>query len=177
VNSVTDKKIIIIAGPNGAGKTTFATEFLPNEAGCPIFINADLIAAGLAPFGPERAAFKAGRLMLNEIHDYALNSDNFAFETTLSGRAYARAIPEWQKLGFCVKLFFLRLQSPELAIFRVRQRVKAGGHNIPEPVIRRRFKMGLNNLEMLYKPLVDEWAVYDNSGEVPELLEESVKYE
>ncbi len=175
MNSVTDKKIIIIAGPNGAGKTTFATEFLPNEAGCPIFINADLIAAGLAPFEPERAAFKAGRLMLNEIHDYALNGDNFAFETTLSGRAYARAIPDWQKMGFCVKLFFLRLQSPELAIFRVRQRVKAGGHNIPEPVIRRRFNMGLNNLEMLYKPLVDEWAVYDNSGEVPELLEESGK--
>ena len=113
--------------------------------------------------------------MLNEIHDYALNGDNFAFETTLSGRAYARAIPEWQKLGFCVKLFFLSLQSPELAISRVRQRVKAGGHNIPEPVICRRFKMGLSNLDMLYKPLVDEWAVYDNSGEVPELLEESVK--
>lgn len=175
MNFVTDKKIIIVAGPNGAGKTTFSTEFLPNEAGCPIFINADLIAAGLAPFEPERAAFKAGRLMLNEINNYALNGDNFAFETTLSGRAYARAIPEWQKLGFCVKLFFLRLQSPELAISRVRQRVKAGGHNIPEPVIRRRFKMGLSNLDMLYKPLVDEWAVYDNSGEVPELLEESIK--
>lgn len=154
MNSVRDKKIIIIAGPNGAGKTTFATEFLPNEAGCPIFINADLIAAGLAPFEPERAAFKAGRLMLNEINDYALKGDNFAFETTLSGLTYARAIPEWQKLGFCVKLFFLRLQSPELAISRVRQRVKAGGHNIPEPVIRRRFKMGLSNLDMLYKPLV-----------------------
>ncbi len=175
MNFVTDKKIIIVAGPNGAGKTTFSTEFLPNEAGCPTFINADLIAAGLAPFEPERAAFKAGRLMLDEINNYALKGDNFAFETTLSGRAYARAIPEWQKLGFCVKLFFLRLQSPELAISRVRQRVKAGGHNIPEPVIRRRFKMGLSNLDMLYKPLVDEWAVYDNSGEVPELLEESVK--
>lgn len=140
MSSATDKKIIIVAGPNGAEKTTFATEFLPNEAGCPIFINADLIAAGLAPFEPERVAFKAGRLMLNEINGYALNGDNFAFETTLSGRAYARAIPEWQKLGFCVKLFFLRLQSPELAISRVRQRVKAGGHNNPEPVIRRRFK-------------------------------------
>ena len=175
MNFITDKKIIIVAGPNGAGKTTFSIEFLPNEAGCPIFINADLIAAGLAPFEPERAAFKAGRLMLNEINNYALKGDNFAFETTLSGRAYARAIPEWQKLGYCVKLFFLRLQSPELAISRVRQRVKAGGHNIPEPVIRRRFKMGLSNLDMLYKPLVDEWAVYDNSGEVPELLEENVK--
>jgi len=80
--------------------------FLPNEAGSPVFINADLIAAGLAPFQPERAAFKAGRLILNEIHGYVLNGDNFAFETTLSGRVYARAIPEWQELGFCVKLFF-----------------------------------------------------------------------
>ncbi len=169
------KKIIIIAGPNGSGKTTFAGEFLPNEAACPVFINADLIAAGLAPFEPERAAFKAGRLMLSEIHFHARRGDNFSFETTLSGRAYARVIPGWQAIGYRVKLFFLRLDSPELAIARVCQRVKAGGHNIPEKVIRRRFKAGLNNLETLYKPLVDEWAVYNNSGVIPELLEESMK--
>jgi len=170
-----EKKIIIIAGPNGAGKTTFAGEFLPNEAACPVFINADLIAAGFAPFEPKRAAFKAGRLMLLEIREYAQKGENFAFETTLSARFYARMIPDWQKKGYSIKLFFLRLKSPKLAIARVRQRVMAGGHDIPEPVIRRRFKSGLHNLETLYKSLVDEWAVYDNSGPIPELIEENKK--
>lgn len=175
MNPVGDKKIIIIAGPNGAGKTTFAGEFLPNEAACPVFVNADLIAAGLSPFQPERAAFKAGRLMLAEIRDHAARGDSFAFETTLSGRAYARLVPAWQQAGFRVKLFFLRLDSPELAVARVRQRVKAGGHHIPTPVIHRRFSAGLQNLEQLYKPLVDEWAVYDNSGVTPQLLEEATR--
>ncbi len=170
-----DKKIIIIAGPNGAGKTTFAGEFLPNEADCPNFVNADLIAAGLAPFAPDTAAFKAGRLMLAEIHDYVRLAESFAFETTLSGCSYARLIPRWQASGYRVKLFFLKLASPELAIARVRQRVKAGGHNVPEPVIRRRFAAGLCNFDSRYKPIVDEWALYENSGPAPILIEEGVK--
>lgn len=170
-----EKKIIIIAGPNGAGKTTFAGEFLPKEAACPTFVNADLIAAGLAPFEPERAAFRAGRLMLEEIYNHVRKGENFAFETTLSGRGYAGLIPGWQADGYIVKLFFLRLASPELAIARVRQRVREGGHNIPEPVIRRRFKAGLRNFDTLYKPLVDEWALYDNSGGESVLTEEGVK--
>lgn len=170
-----EKKIIIIAGPNGAGKTTFAGEFLPKEAHCPAFVNADLIAAGLAPFEPERAAFRAGRLMLEEIHNLVRRGESFAFETTLSGRGYARLIPGWREQGYIVKLFFLRLASPELAVARVRQRVREGGHNIPEPVIRRRFAGGLRNFEALYKPLVDEWALYDNSGGEPVLIEEGVK--
>jgi predicted ABC-type ATPase len=167
-----ERRIICIAGSNGAGKTTFAEEFLPNEAGVLTFINADLLAAGLAPFEPARAAFRAGRLMLKEIHDHAHRGESFAFETTLSGRGYAVHIPVWQANGFIVKLFFLRLASPELAIARVRQRVREGGHDIPAPVIRRRFASGLRNFHHLYKPLVDEWALYDNSGSEPELIEE-----
>jgi len=170
-----ERKVIIIAGPNGAGKTTFAREFLPNEAGCPIFVNADLIAAGLAPFAPDTAAFKAGRLMLSEIHEHARRGENFAFETTLSGRVYTRLIPAWQQTGYRVKLLFLRLDSPDLAIARVQQRVKAGGHNIPVQIIRRRFLAGLRNLETLYKPLVDEWAIYDNSGAEPQFIEENTQ--
>ncbi|MCP5443684.1 MAG: Zeta toxin family protein [Chromatiaceae bacterium] len=170
-----EKKIIIISGPNGAGKTTFAGEFLPKEAHCPTFINADLIAAGLAPFEPERAAFRAGRLMLEEIYNHSRRGKSFAFETTLSGRGYAGLIPGWCAKGYIVKLFFLRLASPELAIARVRQRVREGGHNIPEPIIRRRFASGLSNFENLYKPAVDEWALYDNSGTEPILIEEGVK--
>lgn len=175
MNSNPEKKIIIIAGPNGAGKTTFAEEFLPREAGCSTFVNADLIAAGLAPFEPERATFRAGRLMLEEIFNHARRGKSFAFETTLSGRGYARLIPGWQEDGYIVKLFFLRLASPELAIARVRQRVREGGHNIPEPVIRRRFTAGLRNFENLYKPAVGEWALYDNSDSEPVLIEEGVK--
>lgn len=170
-----EKKIIIIAGPNGAGKTTFAEEFLPKEAACPAFINADLIAAGLAPFRPETAAFRAGRLMLEEVFNHARRGENFAFETTLSGRVYAGLIPGWQANGYDVKLFFLQLVSPELAIARVRQRVREGGHNIPEPVVRRRFTAGLRNFSNLYKPIVDEWALYDNSGSEPKLIDEGMK--
>jgi predicted ABC-type ATPase len=166
------RRIIIIAGPNGAGKTTFAKEFLPNEADCRIFVNADLIAAGLAPFDPDRVAIKAGRLMLEEIFEHVRRRDSFAFETTLSGRMYARHILEWREQGFMVKLFFLRLASPELAIARVCQRVKAGGHNVPEETIRRRFASGLRNFEEMYKPIVDEWALYDNSSSTPILVEE-----
>ncbi|MGI9251889.1 MAG: zeta toxin family protein [Pseudohongiellaceae bacterium] len=171
---MTEKKIIIIAGPNGAGKTTFADEFLAKEAGCPIFINADLIAYGLEPSAPDSVAFKAGRIMLAEIRNHVCKGESFAFETTLSGRRYSQLIPHWQSLGYHVILCFLKLASPEAAIARVRQRVSIGGHDIPEPVIRRRFAAGLRNLEEIYKPIVDKWAIYDNSGSNPFLLDEGV---
>ena len=118
------KKIIIIAGPNGAGKTTFARSFLPQEAQCHRFINADLIAAGLSPFAPDRAAFKAGRLMLEEIDDCIEREQSFAFETTLAGLTYVGRIRKWQELGYHVSLFFLLLPSPEVAIARVSERVQ-----------------------------------------------------
>ena len=165
-------KIIIIAGPNGAGKTTFAEEFLPNEANCLNFINSDLIAAGLSPFNPERVAFKAGRLMLEEIFENVRKSRSFAFETTLSGRSYAKHIPKWRSMGYRIKLFYLKLDTPELAIARVRQRVKAGGHDVPEHIVLRRFVRGWYNFEFIYKSIVDEWVLYDNSGNQPEVIKE-----
>lgn len=165
------KKIIIIAGPNGAGKTTFARAFLPEEAHCPRFINADLIAAGLSPFKPEMAAAKAGRLMLAEIADATSRGESFSFETTLSGRAYQHHILQWRALGYHVSLFFLMLPSAEFAIARVAERVRQGGHNVPENVIRRRFDSGRRNFETLYRPAVDGWAMYDNSGDEPIMLE------
>jgi len=100
-----------VAGPNGAEKTTFAREFLPNEGDCPIFVNADLIAAGISPFKPETVAVRAGRIMLQEIEQHFSNRVNFAFETTLSGRDYLRAIKLWQSAGYEVKLMFLQLSS------------------------------------------------------------------
>jgi predicted ABC-type ATPase len=149
------QKVIIIAGPNGAGKTTFAKEYLPNEANCPTFINADLIAAGLAPFAPETVSVKAARLMLNEIEFNVKKANSFAFESTLSGRAYAKDIMEWKKLGYHITLIFLSLPSVEFAIQRVAARVAAGGHDIPEATIRRRFNAGLKNFHNIYKPLAD----------------------
>ncbi len=164
------KRIVILAGPNGAGKTTFAREFLPNEAHCPIFINADLIAAGLAPFQPEQAAFQAGRLMLELIHERVERGDSFAFETTLAGKAYAREITKWRDRDYRVTIHFLSLSSAEIAIARVAHRVRQGGHDIPEGVIRRRFRAGKFNFEAVYKPLVDDWFLYDSGGRTPVLL-------
>lgn len=170
-----DLRVIIIAGPNGAGKTTFAREFLPNDAGCPIFVNADLIAAGLAPFAPETAAVQAGRLMLHELERHFAARKSFAFETTLSGRAYLRSIRLWQSAGYRVKLIFLQLASAEEAMVRVAQRVRQGGHHIPEDVIRRRFIAGRKNFDGLYSRCVDAWVLYDNSGREPILLDWSEK--
>ena len=165
------KKIIIIAGPNGAGKTTFAREFLPTDEACLQFVNADLIAAGLSPFAPEAAALQAGRLMLMQIANHVAHGRSFALETTLSGLGYARQIPQWRAAGYAVALHFLVLPNAEVAIERVAQRVRQGGHNIPEAVIRRRFTSGQANLAR-YCALVDVWDVYDNSGPTPVLISE-----
>jgi predicted ABC-type ATPase len=170
--SAGDPKVVIIAGPNGAGKTTFACEFLPNEAGCPVFVNADLIAAGLSPFQPETAAFRAGRLMLEEIARHAAENRSFAFETTLSGLTYVRMIAGWRAAGFTVKLIFLSLATPEEAIARVAMRVQQGGHDVPAETIRRRFAAGLRNFHDVYRHRVDYWQWFDNSGDTPILNDE-----
>jgi predicted ABC-type ATPase len=165
-----DKRILILAGPNGAGKTTFAREFLVSEVSCPAFVNADLIAAGLSPFDPARAALRAGRLMLELIAEHIARGESFAFETTLAGRNFARTIVEWRSAGYHVSLIFLLLPSPDLAIERVAERVRQGGHPVADDVVRRRFSRGLELFETLYKPLVDIWMLYDNAGDAPILI-------
>ena len=172
---MTRPKIIIVAGPNGAGKTTFAREFLPQEAGCPVFVNADLIAAGLSPFEPERAAIQAGRLMLQAIAGHVARRESFAFETTLSGVGYARQIPQWRRMGCWVELFFLSLPTADMAVQRVAERVRQGGHDIPESTVRRRFDAGRRLFTTMYQPLVDQWVLYDNAGDEPALLDWSGK--
>lgn len=163
-------RIVIIAGPNGAGKTTFASEFLPQEAGCPDFINADLIARGFSPFAPETAAFEAGKVMLSMMATRVKSRRSFAFETTLSGLGYARSIPRWRRAGYHVKMIFLSLPSVELALARIRARVAQGGHDVPEAVVRRRFGRGLKNFDQIYSGLVNAWVLYDNSGSAPKLV-------
>jgi len=163
--------IIIVAGPNGAGKTTFAREYLLKEAHCPDFVNVDLIAAGLSPFDPTRAAIRAGRIMLSEIERRSRKGESFAFETTLSGRVYAKLIPRWRKDGYRVRLIFLSLPDPEIAIARVAARVAQGGHHVTSDVVRRRFNSGLRNFQETYVNLVDTWWWYDNSGNTPRLIQ------
>ena len=169
---VDSRRIIVIAGPNGAGKTTFAREYLPNEADCPVFVNADLIAAGLAPFRPEAVALRAGRLMLEEVRRHVAAERSFALETTLAGTTYARMIDGWRAEGYVVKLVFLSLDSPEDAVARVAARVRQGGHDIPKATIRRRFASGLANFRNVYRHRVDFWQMYNNGGETPVLVEE-----
>ena len=167
-------RAIVIAGPNGAGKTTFAREFLPAEGNCPTFINADLIAEGLSPFRPETAAIEASRLMLEHVRQMAARREDFAIETTLAGRTYLRMIREWKARGYQVELMLLQLPSADLAVERVRQRVAQGGHNIPEPDIRRRFDRGLENFRRHYRATADIWQVFDASQWPPVLIDEGV---
>jgi len=171
--------LYIIAGPNGAGKTTFARKFLPDYAKCLEFVNVDLIASGLSPFDPERAALKAGRIMLEQIHSLAERGVDFGFETTLSGKTYVKVLQEVNKKGYLIHIFFLWISDVELALERIRLRVRNGGHHIPEDVVRRRFIRSLPNFLRIYKPLANSWVIFDNSGDIPGMIaiEESGKIE
>lgn len=160
-------ELYIIAGPNGAGKTTFAHEFLPKYADCKNFVNADLIAEAMAPFSPETAAFRAGRMMLEEMHSFARKRVSFAFETTLAGRSYLAFLRSLRGEGYEIHLFFLSLKSVELALSRVQERVSRGGHDVPEQIVRRRFDRSMRNFLEHYRPLADVWTLFDNSGKSP----------
>jgi len=157
----------VIGGANGAGKTTTALKLLPGFLDCYEYVNADSIAQGLSPFKPESVAIQAGRLMLKRLHDLAASHVDFAFETTLASRSFVSFFRKCQSGGYQVNLIYLWLESVELAIERVRERVAAGGHDIPEDVIRRRYDAGRENFYRLYLPLASEWVAYDNSGEAP----------
>ena len=159
----TSPQIIVIAGPNGAGKTTLAPFLLRDELRVLEYVNADPIALGLSGFDPGSVALQAGRVMLNRLHELAEQRKTFAFETTLAAKHYGGWIKKLGDNGYALQLMFLWLQSPELAVQRVRERVNAGGHDVPEQVIRRRYVAGLRNFSKLYQPLANTWAVYDNS--------------
>jgi len=171
--------LYIIAGPNGAGKTTFARKFLPDYMKCLEFVNVDLIASGLAPFDPERATLKAGRIMLEQIHSLSKRSADFGFESTLSGRAYMKLLQEMKETGYLIHIFFLWITDVDLALERIRLRVRNGGHGIPDATVRRRFGRSLANFLRFYKPLADSWTIFDNSGDIPKMVafEESGKME
>ncbi len=165
-------RIVIVAGPNGAGKTTFARQYLARPGIVPDFVNADFIAEGLDLIGESSSGWAAGRQMLAEIERRVDRRMSFAMESTLSGRTLLGRIRGWQLAGCAVSVFYLRLESPDLAVQRVRQRVAEGGHSVPEAVIRRRFRRSWKNFRERTRPVVDSWALYDNSGPLPRLVAE-----
>lgn len=166
------KKLYVIAGCNGAGKTTASYTILPEILDCKEFVNADEIARGISPFQPEKVGIEAGRMMLKRIKNLLEVGESFAFETTLSTRSYITFIEKAKQLGYQVTCLFFLLDSEELAISRVATRVKEGGHNIPEEVIRRRYKSGLKNFFNLFLHRVDNWLFVNNSGDSYEIIAE-----
>lgn len=165
-------RCIVIAGPNGSEKTTFAREFLLRETDVIHFVNADLIAGGLSPLRPELAAQQAGRFLLTELSRLAKWQRHFSFESTLSGRTYLHLLRNWKASGYKLRIVFLSLSSPQLALQRIAARVEQGGHDVPRIDVLRRFHRSWYNFQTLYRPLADTWSVYENSGDTPLLLEE-----
>ena len=156
--------VVVIAGPNGAGKSTGAPELLHHALRVQEFVNADPIAAGLSVLHPERAALAAGRVMLARMRALARLRADFAFETTLASRTFAPWLDQLRASGYRAHLVFLALPSTELALQRVAERVRMGGHDVPAEVVRRRFRAGLKNFFSIYRRRVDSWQMYDHSG-------------
>jgi predicted ABC-type ATPase len=163
-------RVAVLAGINGAGKTTASRAILVDALRIPTFVNADAIARGLNGFNPESVAVAAGRVMLEYLRELADTRSDFAFETTLAARTYAGWLKELKDGGYYVYLFYYWLATPETAIARVAERVRAGGHHIPEATIRQRFGRSASNFFDLYRPLADEWRVYDNSKKEGRLI-------
>ncbi|MBQ6097180.1 MAG: zeta toxin family protein [Bacteroidales bacterium] len=159
-----NKNLYIIAGCNGAGKTTASYTILPEILECKEFVNADEIARGLSPFNPNSTSIEAGKLMLKRIRELLGRDESFAIETTLATRSYINLVRQAQSRGYAVTLLFFWLRTPELALQRIAERVKSGGHDIPTATARRRYVSGINNLFNLYVPEVDYWMLYDNSS-------------
>ena len=135
------------------------------------FVNVDLIAGGLSPLDPNLAALAAGKLLLKELNRLARLRSDFAFESTLSGLAYATRIKKWKAHGYRIEMYFVTLSSPALALRRIAARVKQGGHDVRREDVLRRFDRSSKNFQNIYRPLADTWFLYDNSGQSTRLLE------
>jgi predicted ABC-type ATPase len=163
---------VVLAGINGAGKTTASQALLADTLHLMTFVNADAIAKGLSGFDPESVAIQAGRVMLQRLRELARNRENFAFETTLAARTYAGWLDSIRQNGYEVSLFYFWLKSADMAVSRVANRVREGGHHVPEATIRQRYSRSVRNLFELYMPVVNTWKIYDNSGEELQLFAE-----
>lgn len=155
--------VIILAGPNGAGKSTLSNSLIREQFGCAHYVNADTLARGLSAFDVEAMAIKAGRIMLQHLHELAAARQDFAFETTLASKTFAPWIADLKTQGYRFHLIYLWLSSAELAMNRVQSRVAEGGHSIPDDTIRRRHERGVENFFRLYRPLADTWMFFNHS--------------
>jgi len=155
--------VIVLAGPNGAGKSTASEKLLQESCHVSEFVNADVIARGLSAFHPEGVAVAAGRIMLTRLRELAAERKSFAFETTLASRTFAPWLKGLIESGYVLKVFFFWLPNAEMAVQRVAQRFKSGGHTVAEDAIRRRYDRGLDNLFESYLPMAGDWFVYDSS--------------
>ena len=156
-------RLFIISGCNGSGKTTASYSVLPEMLECSQYVNSDEFAKSLAPFDPDSASVRAGRFMLMRISNHIDRKEDFCIESTLATRSLLRMVREAKENGYTVTLIYLWLNSPEMAIARVKDRVASGGHNTPEPIIRRRYFMGLKYFFDEYIPECDRWILADNS--------------
>jgi len=159
-------QLIVIAGPNGAGKTSFARNLLP-KLGIESFLNADLIAAGLSPLRPESSAFAAGRLLLRLWEGHVSAGRDFAVESTLSGRTYAKMLRDARAAGYRVSIHYLWVPTVQICLRRIRNRVAKGGHQVPAGDVRRRYPASLRNFFSLYRPLAAEASLWDVSLQPP----------
>jgi predicted ABC-type ATPase len=163
--------VVMLGGPNGAGKTTASRLLLRDALQVSAFVNADVIAQGLSGINPAAAGFEAGMIMVRRLLDLAEQKVDFAFETTLAGKNFVRRVKDWKAVGYQYHLIFLWLPSAEAAISRVRDRVRRGGHHVPEVDVRKRYESGLRNFFNLYRPLADTWRFFDNTNPAgPRLL-------
>lgn len=154
---------VLIAGPNGAGKSTAAPRLLKGALGVVEFLNADLIAQGLSPFDPDGAALAASEVMIRRMETFGAAGVSFGLETTLAARTLAPRFVKLVSKGYHFHLVFLYLPSADLAVARVADRVKLGGHHVPEETVRRRYHAGLRNFFELYQPITTTWQMFDNS--------------
>ena len=159
--------VVVVAGPNGAGKSTVAPALLEGALGVTEFVDADQIARGLSGFNPEGVAIAAGRVMLARLRELSQQRVSFAFETTLASRSTAGWLDDLTVSGYAAHVVFLWLPSADFALQRVRDRVRSGGHNVPEETVRRRYAKGIQNFFDLYQDRVETWRVYDASGLEP----------
>jgi predicted ABC-type ATPase len=157
-------EVVVLGGPNGAGKSTAAPRLLRGSLKVEEFVNADTLAQGLSAFRPEGVAREAGRIMLKRLDDLESQGKSFAFESTLAGHAHARRLERLKQRAYRIHIVYLWLPTAELAIARVAERVRAGGHDVSSEAVRRRFARGRRNFFALYRPLADTWRLYDGSS-------------